>query len=287
MKSTPIALAALFAAAGPALFAADAALAAGGAGAPVQPASQLQVAMTIYAGGITLGKMDMDATLRGADYHVVSNLTTSGVVNAFWQSEIQATSSGKVGARNFAPALYDSYDTRATKKQQVSLSFDGDAPPRLFAEPAYSTTGFEVKPDDTKGTLDPLSAITFIFSGVGAKGADPCAFAVPVFDGRRRYNVEMTKVRDVDIHMDNGLYQGKGVQCDVKYHQIAGFRPRVLKSNESFPVIHAWIASFPSTVAGRDYTVPVRIWADTKYGVMAVLANSIRIDGAAPRGVKP
>ena len=111
MKSTAIALAALFAS--PALFAAGAALAAGGAGAPTQPASQLQVAMTIYAGGITLGKMDMDATLRGADYHVVSNLTTSGVVNAFWQSEIQATSSGKIGAHDFMPALYDSYDTRA------------------------------------------------------------------------------------------------------------------------------------------------------------------------------
>ena len=280
MKSLSVALAALLAA-GPAC-------AAGGAGgAPGQPASQLQVAMTIYAGGITLGKMDMNATLRGADYRVVSNLTTSGVVNAFWQSEIQATSSGKVGTHNFAPALYDSYDTRAARKQQVSLSYDGDAPPRLFAEPAYSTTGFEVKPDDTKGTLDPLSAITLIFSGVGAKGADPCALAVPVFDGRRRYNVEMSKVRDVDIRMDNGLYQGKGVQCDVKYRQIAGFRPRVLKSNESFPVIHAWIASFPSAVAGRDYTVPVRIWADTKYGVMAVLANSIRVDGAAPKGVKP
>jgi len=287
MKSALAATAILFAAACPALLAANAALAAGGAGAPNQPASQLQVAMTIYAGGITLGKMDMDATLRGGEYHVVSNLTTSGVINAFWQSEIQAASSGKVEAHAFAPTLYDSYDTRATRKQQVSLSYDGDAAPRLFAEPAYSTTGFEVKPEDTKGTLDPLSAITFIFSGVGARGADPCSFAVPVFDGRRRYNVEMSKVRDVDIHMDNGLYQGKGVQCDVKYHQIAGFRPRVLKSNESFPVIHAWFVRLPSAVAGRDYTVPVRIWADTKYGVMAVLANSIRVDGAAPKSVKP
>ena len=40
----------------------------------------------------------------------------------------------------------------------------------------------------------------------------------------------MTKVRDVDIRLDNGLYQGKGVQCDARYHQIAGFRPRVLKA---------------------------------------------------------
>lgn len=261
--------------------------AAGGAGAPTLPASQLQVAMTVYAGGITMGSMDMDATIRGDDYHVVSNLQTQGVVNAFWQSEIQATSSGKVAAKNFAPALYDSFTTgRAGKKQQVSLTYESANAPRLYADPAYSTTGFDVKPGDTRNTLDPLSALTMIVSGVAARDGNPCTFTAPVFDGRRRYNVEMTKVRDVEIKMDNGLYQGKAVQCDIRYRQIAGFRPRLLKNNESFPVIHAWIASFPSAVAGHDYTVPLRVWAETKYGVMAVLATTVKVDGQSPKGVR-
>jgi hypothetical protein len=262
--------------------------AAGGAGAeePSLPASRLEVAMTLYAGGITMGHMDLDATLRGGDYHAVSTMQTSGVVNAFWQSEIQATASGKLGAKNFVPALYDSFDTgHAGKKQQVSLTFDGTNPPRLFADPVYSTTGFEVKPDDTKNTLDPLSAVTFIFSGVGA-GGNPCSVTAPVFDGRRRYDIEMHKIRDVDIKMDNDLYTGKGVECEVRYHQLAGFRPRVLKANESFPLIHAWFATFPSQVGGRSYTVPVRVWADTKYGVLAMIANSLKVDGESPKGVR-
>lgn len=264
-------------------------LAAGGAGAqaPIEPASQLQVAMTIYAGGITMGNVDMDATFRGGDYRVVSNLKTAGVVNAFWQSEIQATSSGKVGTNTLTPALYDSFYTgHAGKKQEVSLSYEAGAAPRLYADPAYSTTGYEVKPDDSKGALDPLSAVTLITSGLAARGGDPCNLTAPVFDGRRRYNIEITKAREVDIHLDSGLYAGKGVQCDIRYRQIAGFRPQVIKSNESFPMIHAWIATFHSPVAGRDYTVPVRVWADTRYGVMAVLATAIRIDGQAPPGVR-
>jgi hypothetical protein len=262
--------------------------AAGGAGAeePSLPSSRLEIAMTLYAGGITMGHMDLDATLRGADYHAVSTMQTSGVVNAFWQSEIQATASGKLGAKNFTPALYDSFDTgHAGKKQQVSLTFDGANPPRLFADPVYSTTGFDVKPEDTKNTLDPLSAVTFIFSGLGASGSNPCSVSAPVFDGRRRYDIEMSKIRDLDIKMDNGLYAGKGVECEVRYHQIAGFRPRVLKANESFPLIHAWFAVFPSQVTGRTYTVPVRVWADTKYGVLAMIANSLKVDGETPKGV--
>jgi len=278
MKAAPLALALLLPLP---------ALAAGGAGGgePAAPASRLEVTMTLYAGGITMGKMDLDASLRGGDYRAVSNLKTEGVVNAFWKSEIQATVSGKIGARSLAPGLYDSFYTGAAgKKQEVSLTYETGNPPRLFADPVYSTTGYEVKSDDTRNTLDPLSALTFIASGVGASGADPCALTAPVFDGRRRYNIEMTRVRDVDIRLDNGAYAGKGVQCDLRYRQIAGFRPRVLKSDENFPVLHAWVVRFPSAVSGRDYTVPVRVWAETRYGVMAVVADSVRVDGQVPKG---
>jgi len=266
------------------------ALAAGGAGGETQtlPASRLEVAMTLYAGGITMGHMDLDATQRGGEYHAVSTLQTSGVVNAFWQSEIQATSTGKLGAKGFAPGLYDSFYTgKSGRKQEVSLTYDNGAPPRLYADPVYSTTGFEVKPDDTRNTLDPLSAITLIFSGVGAEAGNPCGITAPVFDGRRRYNIELAKVRDVDVRLDSGLYQGKGIQCEVRYRQISGFRPRVLKDNEKFPLIHAWFVSLPSPVAGRDYLVPVRIWSETKYGVLAILANSVKVEGQTPKGFKP
>jgi hypothetical protein len=243
------------------------------------------MAMTLYAGGITMGNMTLDATLRGSDYHAVSTLQTSGVINAFWQSEIQATSSGKLAGKTLAPALYDSFYTgRADRKQEVSLTYEAGAAPKLFADPVYATTGFEVKPDDTKNTLDPLSAITFIFSGI--TGA-PCTSTAPVFDGRRRYDIEVTKVKDVDARLDSGFYQGKAVQCDVRYRQISGYRPRVLKDNEKFPVIHAWFVTAPSAVAGRDYAVPVRIWAETKYGVLAILANAGKVDGQVPKGFRP
>jgi hypothetical protein len=247
------------------------------------PGSKFQMALTIYAGGITLGKMDIDATVRGSDYHAVSNLETSGVVNAFWQAEIQATSSGKVGAKMLTPGLYDSFDINRTgKKQEVSLTYDSINPPRLYADPAYSTTGYEVKPEDQKATLDPLSAVMFIISGAGTAGT-PCTVTAPVFDGRRRYNIEMSKVKDIEIKMDNGLYAGRATLCQIKYNQLAGFKPRVLKANESFPTINAWVVTYPSATRGSDYVVPLRVWADTPYGLVSVVANSLKIDGQSPK----
>ncbi len=260
--------------------------AAGGSGAetPSQPGSTVQMAMTLYAGGVTLGKVDMNLTIRGNDYHVVSNLQTGGVVNAFWQSEIQATSNGTVAPHSFHPALYDSFYTgRSDKKQEVSLTYDANGPIRLFADPPYSTTGYEVSPAQQKGTFDPISAITYLVSGVGAAADNACGVTLPVFDGRRRYDVEITRVKDTTVSMDNGLYKGHALLCQLKYKQLAGYKPKVIKEGASFPLINAWVTTFPSAVTGRNYVIPLRVWADTSYGVIAAVTTSVKIDGTAPK----
>lgn len=262
-----------------------AANAAGGAGAeaPAIAGSQLQMAMTLYAGGVTLGKVDLNATIRGDQYHAVSNLQTGGVVNAFWQSQIQATSTGTVAAKAFRPSLYDSFYTgRSDKKQEVSLTYDDSGPVRLYADPPYSTTGYEVPADQQKATFDPLSAITYLVSGVGAAD-NPCSVVIPVFDGRRRYNIEISKIKDTNVSMDNGLYKGHALLCQIKYRQLAGFKPKVIKEGASFPTISAWIVTFPSAVTGHDYVVPLRVWAETSYGVIAAVATTLKIDGSPPK----
>jgi len=262
----------------------QAAIAAGGASAEQgqQPTSGLQMAMTIYAGGITIGKVDMDAKIVGDQYHVVSNLETSGVVNAFWQSQIQASSNGKISSHELQPTLYDSFYTGHTENhQEVSLSYDHGMPVHLYANPPYSTTGYEVKPEDQKSTFDPLSAVVFIASGVGAEPNNPCSVKAPVFDGRRRYDITLTKVKDVDITMDNGLYKGPGLECSIIYKQVSGYKPRVLK-DANFPAITARVAVFRSA-DGRSYAVPLRVWAKSQYGVIAAVVTSFKIDGAPPK----
>jgi hypothetical protein len=243
------------------------------------------MAMTIYAGGITIGKVDLDAKIVGDKYHVVSNLETSGVVNAFWQSVIQASSSGTIESRLLQPALYDSFYTghNTEKHQEVSLSYEDGTPVRLYANPPYSTNGYEVKPEDKKSTFDPLSAVIFIASGVGAKTDNPCSVLAPIYDGRRRYNIELRKVKDTTVKMDNGLYKGPAFLCEVKYKQISGYKPRVLK-DANFPLINAWVATFPSNIPGRSYAVPLRVWAQSQYGVIAVVATAVKVDGANPKG---
>jgi hypothetical protein len=256
------------------------ALAAGGQAADQgqKPSAQLQVAMSLYAGGIALGKVDMDAAFRGDEYHVTSNLTTSGVVNAFWQSQIQATSNGRIPGGKVSPALYDSfYSGRNAKNQEVSLTYENGMP-RLYANPAYPTRGYEVPSEQQKNTFDPMSTIIALTAGARPDARNPCGIVLPVFDGRRRYNIELTKEKDADVKMDNGIYKGRVSVCAAKYNQISGFSPGVLKAKQSFPAIHIWVATYQSG-DGHTFTIPLRVWADTEYGTVAGIVNKLVIDG--------
>jgi hypothetical protein len=245
------------------------------------PDSRLELALNLFAGGVTMGKVDMDAVVRGDEYRVVSHLQTDGVANAFWKATIQATSSGKLSGKTLTPALYDSFTIRRDgTKQQVSLTYGGNTP-KLFAEPAYYTTQWPVKPEDQRNTFDPLTAVMSIVSGSLAQAGNPCGLTAPVFDGRRRYNVEIKKMRDIDIKLDNGMFQGKGMLCQLRYVQVAGFRPTVLRDKDRYPLINIWMTTVKG--ATRDYTVPVRVWAETSYGVIAAVATNLKVDGAAPR----
>ena len=51
---------------------------------------------------------------------------------------------------------------------------------------------------------------------------------------------------------------------------------------KSFPLINVWVVNFPSS-AGHTFAVPVRLWADTQYGQLSVVADSIKIDGQTPK----
>ncbi|HVP84341.1 MAG TPA: DUF3108 domain-containing protein [Rhizomicrobium sp.] len=255
--------------------------AAGGEGADDEsaaPSSRIAMAMNLYAGGIGLGKVDLDATIRGNQYHAVSNLETSGIVNAFWQARIQATSNGEILGNRLQPSLYDSFTTKKDSKQQVSLTYEPGGDIRIYAVPTYTLHDHPITPEQQKNTYDPVSAILYVASGIGGDAKNPCDVVAPVFDGRRRYDIEVKKEKDTTVDMDNGLYKGPAIQCTARYNQIAGFSQKVLDTNSSFPVLHAWVVTFPAA-GGHNFVVPLRVWANTPYGVIAAVTSTLKIDG--------
>jgi hypothetical protein len=250
---------------------------------PSPGASTLNLAYTLSFWTIPFGHTNYDGTLTSNSYSASAHFETSGVVGFFWKSVIDATSSGGLGAHSIMPALYDSYSRDRDKPmQRVQVKFDSDQPV-TFADPAYDMTQYPVSEVQKKGAVDPMSAVSAILTGVKADAANPCGAGVQVFDGRRRYDVLFTYLKDEPVQLGNKLFVGNAHLCQIHYNQIAGYKQKIIKAGRAIPPIFADFTEIPApgTPTGH-YVVAVKLWSTLSLGTVTVTLDSLRVDGATP-----
>lgn len=262
------------------------AYAAGGEGADDgTPTSTLEFTYHLYAGGIPFGKASMTARLQGEDYKATALVETQGIVNKFWQSKIETASNGTIGDSRLTPRQYDSFTTRRTgQRQEVTLKFGADGPSSVLANPAYDNNRFPISEEVKKRSLDPLSAVLYLTTSSRAVEDKPCQASAPIFDGRRRYDLAFNFVKKAEVKMDNGLYSGPALVCQLQYKQVAGYQQRIVENGHPIPKVFAWVASFPSQAdPKRHYAVPVRLWAESDFGIIVAVMDELKVDGVAIR----
>jgi hypothetical protein len=234
------------------------------------------LAYSIAFWSIPFGQTSYEARFADGGYAASSHFETSGVVSLFWQAIIDASSSGHVAGASLAPNKYDSFYRRGdTKKERVAVTFDKNGV-TTFADPPYDLTKYPVSDAEKRQGVDPMSAITLVLAGVKADHANPCGTAAPVFDGRRRYDIEFAYVRDEPVNL-GGLYNGAAHLCRLHYKQIAGFKPKILKEGAAFPPIYGDFAEIPAAGApDHRYIVPLKLWARVQWGTVS--AQITRLD---------
>jgi hypothetical protein len=247
--------------------------------------STLNVGYTISFWDIPFGHTNYDSEVGPNSYSARAHFETGGVVGVFWKSVIDASVIGAVGAQSIAPALYDSHSKNRNRPlQQVKLTYENNDP-STFADPPYSLTDFPVTQEQKRGALDPMSAITSILVGERATATNPCGNGVKVFDGRRRYDINFTYLKDEPVRLTNGLFNGNAHLCQIHYNQIAGYDQKLVRAGRPFPDTFMDVVSFPAAGApdGR-YTVPVKFWSSLSFGAMTVTLDAVNVDGSDPLG---
>lgn len=232
---------------------------------------ELALAYSIAFWGIPFGGTDYAGHFADSSYAARSHFETSGLVSIFWQATIDATATGRIAQHGLSPDEYDSYYSRgSTRKEQVKVTFSGGEP-ETFADPPYDTAKYPVTADEKREAVDPMSAITLILAGVGADAANPCGTVAPVFDGRRRYDISFTYVKDEPVKLDDNLFDGRAHLCQLHYKQIAGFKPKIMKEGAAFPPIFADFADIPAAGApDGHYVVALKLWSQLSWGTVSV-----------------
>jgi hypothetical protein len=108
-----------------------------------------------------------------------------------------------------------------------------------------------------------------------------CERRIPVFDGRRRFDVALTFKRVDKVKAETG-YQGPAIVCSIHLFPIAGHRvggttmQRLVKSD----AMEVTLAPLTDT----RILIPFQASIPTLVGTVYVVADRFTVTGAPPRG---
>ena len=235
----------------------------------------VEIGYKIHLGGFHLAQVNVRTVMHEDEYVSVSKVETKGLVDVFASADIQLISTGEVIEGRVAPRTYNSDQIEKNKRQLVGLLFGQEGPLEIDANPPYDLERFPVSEDLKRRTVDPLSAALFVTLGSTASRSEPCGEIVPIFDGKRRYNLNLTYIETEEINLGrDGGYNGEALHCRLEYERVAGFKPpKPGKRKTQVPPIDIWLAPFND----GKLMIPVRMQADSDFGGAVVRATNLTV----------
>jgi len=208
----------------------------------------------LYLGGIWAGVLTIDARFGETGYTGESIMRTAGIVGFFYKASFEAEIRGQLGEGGLVPVRFAAASRMQSKEQFVEMLYGPDAAPSAVnATPPFVPKPWQVDVAEQGGTLDPISAA---LSALAPKPrAEICNRTVDVFDGRRRYAVDIGA--PVPDHAR--------IRCPAVYRRISGFKPKLLKKRPTCP-FDLWYEERPDGL-----THVVRAAGDTMFGIAVVL----------------
>jgi hypothetical protein len=210
----------------------------------------LLVHYRIALGGFNLGNAEINAQFDRNEYELAAAIRTDGIADQFFATSFDLTSQGQFRAGSVRPAQFVSTYASEDSGRTVQLTY-GSGIPEMVAEPAYGDGfGPHIRPTDIQRTQDPLSALLV---PTVTENANPCERSLPLFDGRRRYDLRLSADGETNLTSDDGGYSGPAVRCAVRMMPIAGYeRKTLIKLLQAQDSIRVW--------------VPVRLTMRTPFG---------------------
>jgi hypothetical protein len=202
-------------------------------------------------GFIPIGGLTVDADVGDDDYQITASLHSSGLLNIFERTSIEASASGLINGDSVIWRHYDLDHHYSHKHRVIDMSVGDDGAVSAQITPNYRLWGNPPANDEQRRSArDPLSTMVAMAIDVGA--AHRCAGAYPTFDGRFYYDLELSGGR-ID-HYRGGGYDGDVLKCSLSYVAVAGFEATD-SWRRRIPHGEIWFALAP----GARFAPPVHI----------------------------
>ncbi len=201
----------------------------------------------------------------GDRYAIVSDLATRGVAGLVVELTGHGEVRGRLTAATAHPEAYREERRRNGEERRNRVDYPADGavigtstppPPEPVAAAA------------ARGTVDNLTAYFLVERQLARDGH--CALAVPVFDGRHRYDLYFANVGRQVLSPEGGQqFSGATIACRMTRVKIAGFASEKGEGVERGTI---WYAP----LLPGDLMVPVRMQLATEIGAVDVYLAELR-----------
>ncbi|MFN0217715.1 MAG: DUF3108 domain-containing protein [Hyphomicrobium sp.] len=237
---------------------------------------QVAASYKLYFNGFEVGGYRFESRFNGKSYDATSNANVSALFGAFkWKGDIKGE--GAAEAARPRPVGYKLTFKTKSKKGSVELGFNAGAVASVALLPNKppNPESVPLQPEHYKNVFDPMSAILAITRSVNK---NPCDKRIPIFDGKARFDLEMSYKGEERIADKTPSGQPERlVVCRVKYVPIAGHKPKDFESPwVDYNSIEIALRPIPSA----NIFVPYRVTVPTTLGAAVMMAETVDITTA-------
>ncbi|HEY4922525.1 MAG TPA: DUF3108 domain-containing protein [Xanthobacteraceae bacterium] len=243
--------------------------------------TRLDAHYTIKVARIAIGKSEVLVSVGDAAFTSAASGQASGMMRFVVSGEGAMRTTGAVVDGKLVPASFVLGTAHDEEHDAVKMTIAGGDVKDLTAETNVpQEERVPVTDADRKGILDPLTAMLIPMEGAGDMvAADACRRTLPIFDGRRRFDLALSFKRIDQVKADTG-YAGPAVVCAVAFHPIAGHRPgsALLKYLTGGRDIELTFAP----IAGTRLLAPFRLAISSLLGNLVIEATDFTATTAQP-----
>ncbi|MGR0185813.1 DUF3108 domain-containing protein [Azospirillum aestuarii] len=254
-------------------------------------AQRWQLDYRVHVGGVAVLDAWAELTLTEGRYSVQVNAATDGFLGRLFPWDTQSLSVGTVRPDGVAPIRHTQSGVLRGSPRTVTLDYGPDGSVRTQVSPPPEEEDRAPVPEAlSRQTRDPLSGVVELLLATLHGGG--CQRTVPIYDGRRRYDMIFTDRGMTMVGMSrHSVFSGAARQCRVSHTPIAGYERTPRQpfwqrggNREERPPVDLWIAP----VEGAGPPLPVRLETDSGFGGVVVHLTAVRkTDQTAERPAGP
>jgi hypothetical protein len=238
-----------------------------------QAQGRLEARYEATLGGLPLGQGRWQIDVKDDQYTAAVSGATSGILQVIASGQGTSAARGTISGGQPVPTTYASSLITGKKFDEVRILMSGGGVKEFMAEPPALPNPNRVPLTEAhrRNVVDPMTATLLRAPGTGDTFVpEVCKRTLPIFDGRMRYDLQLSFKRLEKVKSEKG-YQGAVVVCAVHFSPIAGHIPdrAVIRYLIEQRDAEIWFAP----IAGTRLMVPYRISIPTPLGLGVVQAS--------------